>query len=167
MNERRLPALDHVAYARTIQTNDPVAILWDFVGQLLAFHAVLTTAYAHLLPRVSRPTLFADLFSGMAGLLLDRLTLTPQEYLHLQRYTLVDHYTAQWSTRDGRLMVASVCNATYRLLGISFSGYLAMYVDGDGHADQAALMPLHAALTTVLQVVTSTQCWIQHKPGLY
>ena len=150
-----LAPLDHVAYHDTIQTSDPTAILWAFVGQILAFHAVLATEYAHLLRQVTMPALFADLFSGMDPCLMDRLTLTPQQYLAMRRSTLIDYYTAQWPTWDARLIVAGVCNATYRLVGISLRGSLDIYVRVAGDADHVVLLPLHTALTTVMDVFTT------------
>lgn len=165
MSHELLPVLDPDAYERTIQTRDYATILTAFVGQILAFRGAMNAERTPVLAQVMIPDFYTGVFTAIDACILDRLMLPAEQVLSLDRSTLMQYYMVQWPGKDARDVLCGICNALYRVIGVSLQGYLGLYSNLYPDADPAPFATLRGVLADVMQVFTSTQCFIQNKPG--
>jgi len=165
MTHQSLPVLDPAGYERTIQTRDYATILAAFVGQILAFRGAMNAERTLVLTQVMMPDFYTGVFTAIDACILDRLMLPAEPSLPLDGSTLMHYYMTQWPGTDARDVLCGVCNALYRVIGVSLQGYLDLYSRLSPDADLAPFAALRGVLADVIQVFTSTQCFIQNKPG--
>jgi hypothetical protein len=165
MSHEPLPVLDPDAYERTIQTRNYDSILGAFVGQILAFRGAMNAERVPVLAQVMIPDFYSGVFTAIDACILDRLMFPAEQSLPLDGSTLMHYYMTQWPGKDARDILCGVCNALYRVIGVSLQGYLGLYSKLYPDADPALFAALRSVLAEVMQVFTSTQCFIQNKPG--